>query len=95
MFAPHKGRTFEFSGFARFLRGVRWNDWFGVFRAPTLERKRNMEPKNTKPLGGKNYGSIAHLPGSRMGPGDHSCPVGQERICNEKARDKLDLIVVQ
>ena len=54
-----------------------------------------MEPKNTKPLGGKNYGSIAHLPGSRMGPGDHSCPEGQERICNEKARDKHDLIVVQ
>lgn len=51
--------------------------------------------KNTKPLGGKNYGSIAHLPGSRMGPGDHSCHEGQERICNEKARDKHDLIIVQ
>ncbi len=52
--------------------------------------------KNTKkPIGGKNYGSIAHLPGSRMGPGDHSCHEGQERICNEKARDKHDLIIVQ
>lgn len=50
---------------------------------------------NAKPLGGKNYGSIAHLPGSRMGPGDHSCHEGQERICNEKARDKHDLIIVQ
>lgn len=54
-----------------------------------------METKNTKPLGGKNYGSIAHLPGSRMGPGDHSCHEGQERICNEKVRDKHDLIIVQ
>lgn len=50
---------------------------------------------NKKPLGGKNYGSIAHLPGSRMGPADHSCHEGQERICNEKARDKHDLIIVQ
>ena len=51
--------------------------------------------KKPKPLGGNNYGSIAHLPGSRMGPGDHSCHEGQERICNEKARDKHDLIIVQ
>lgn len=48
-----------------------------------------------KPLGGKNYGSIAHLPGSRMGPGDHKCHEGQERICNERTRDKHDLIIVQ
>lgn len=48
-----------------------------------------------KPLGGRNYGSIAHLPGSRMGPGDHKCPEGQERICNERARDKHDRIIVQ
>lgn len=54
-----------------------------------------MEKKNTKPLGGKNYGSIAHLPGSRLGPGDHSCHEGQERICNEKVRDKHDRIIVQ
>lgn len=54
-----------------------------------------METKNKKPLGGKNYGSIAHLPGSRMGPGDHSCHEGQERICNEKVRDKHDLIIIQ
>lgn len=50
---------------------------------------------NAKPLGGKNYGSIAHLPGSRLGPGDHKCHEGQERICCEKARDKHDLIIVQ
>ncbi len=50
---------------------------------------------NVKPLGGKNYGSIAHLPGSRMGPGDHSCHEGQERICNIQTRDKHDTIIVQ
>lgn len=48
-----------------------------------------------KPLGGKNYGSIAHLPGSRLGPGDHKCHEGQERICLEKTRDKHDRIIVQ
>lgn len=48
-----------------------------------------------KPLGIKNYGSIPHLPGSRLGPGDHKVHEGQERICNEKTRDKHDLIIVQ
>lgn len=50
---------------------------------------------SVKPTGGKNYGSIAHLPGSRMGPGDHKCHEGQERICLTEARDKHDRIVVQ
>lgn len=47
-----------------------------------------------KPTGGKNYGSIAHLPGSRMGPGDHHCHEGQERICLTQKRDKHDTIIV-
>lgn len=47
-----------------------------------------------KPLGRKNYGSIAHLPGSRMGPADHHCHDGQRRIATEKARDKNDEIIV-
>lgn len=50
--------------------------------------------KANKPLGGKNYGSIPHLPGSRMGPADHHCHPGQEAICTVKARDKHDLIIV-
>ena len=33
--------TSEFSGFARFLRGVRWNDGFGVLPAPTFNAKEN------------------------------------------------------
>lgn len=47
-----------------------------------------------KPLGGKAYGSIPHLPGSRLGVGDHHCHVGQEVICTTKARDKHDRIIV-
>lgn len=48
-----------------------------------------------KPLGGKAYGHIPHLPGSRLGPGDHHCHEGQARICLEKARDRHDVIIVQ
>jgi hypothetical protein len=52
-------------------------------------------PKMPKPLGGKAYGSIPHLPMSRMGPADHACHEGQARIATEKARDRHDLIIVQ
>ena len=48
-----------------------------------------------KPLGHKNYGHIAHLPNSRMGPGDHKCSPGQAKIACEKARDRHDRIIVQ
>ena len=48
-----------------------------------------------KPLGIKNYGHIPHLPGSRMGPSDHTCDPGQARIATEKPRDRHDNIIVQ
>lgn len=48
-----------------------------------------------KPLGRKAYGSIGHLPTSRLGPGDHSVHAGQARICTEKVRDKHDTVIVQ
>jgi hypothetical protein len=51
--------------------------------------------KAIKPLGYKAYGSIPHLPGSRLGEGDHHCHEGQARIATEKARDKHDIIIVQ
>lgn len=47
-----------------------------------------------KPMGRKNYGSIPHLPGSRVGPGDHRCHEGQARIANTQPRDKWDEIIV-
>lgn len=47
-----------------------------------------------KLLGGKGYGSIGHLSGSRLGPTDSTVHVGQERILTEKARDKHDRIIV-
>ena len=50
--------------------------------------------KNEKPLGIKNYGSIPHLPNSRIGPGDHHCTEGQARIATIKKRDKYDRIIV-
>lgn len=50
--------------------------------------------KPQKPLGRKAYGSIAHLPNSRMGPSDSHCHEGQARICMEKARDKYDRVIV-
>jgi hypothetical protein len=48
-----------------------------------------------KPLGQKAYGSIPHLPGSRLGPGDYKISEGQARIATEKARDRHDVIIVQ
>ena len=47
-----------------------------------------------KPLGGKSYGSIPHLLGSRRGPTDRGCNDGQHRICCERTRDKRDRIIV-
>lgn len=49
----------------------------------------------TKPLGMKAYGHIPHLPGSRVGPGDHSCTEGQARIATEKTRNKGDVVICQ
>lgn len=51
--------------------------------------------KAIKPLGYKAYGSIPHLPGSRLGEGDHHCHEGQAKIATLKARDKYDVIIVQ
>ncbi len=48
-----------------------------------------------KPLGRKNYGSIPHLPNSRLGIGDHKCSEGQARIATLKTRDKHDEVIVQ
>lgn len=50
---------------------------------------------STKPLGGKAYGSIGHLPTSKLGPGDHCVNEGMARICTVKARDKHDVIIAQ
>ena len=49
----------------------------------------------TKPLGIKAYGHIPHLPGSRIGEGDHHCHEGQAIICCKRTRDRHDRIIVQ
>lgn len=50
--------------------------------------------KPIKPLGRKAYGSIPHLPGSRLGPGDYHCHEGQARIACETLRDRKDRVIV-
>ncbi len=50
---------------------------------------------NEKPLGQKSYGSIGHVPGSLVGPGDHMVPPGQAAIVCERKRDRHDHIIVQ
>jgi len=59
--------------------------------AQDIVEGRRLKP--AKPLGAKAYGSIGHLPSSRMGPGDHSVHEGQAAICNVKPR-RGDRIVV-
>lgn len=51
--------------------------------------------RTEKPLGYKSYGSIGHLPNSRLGPSDSCVTDGQAKICTVKARDKQDTIIVQ
>lgn len=48
-----------------------------------------------KPLGRKSYGSIGHLPNSRLGPSDSCVTEGQATICTVRTRDKHDTIIVQ
>lgn len=47
-----------------------------------------------KPLGYRAYGHVPHLPGSRLGSGDHHVSEGQARICTVRTRDKWDTISV-
>lgn len=42
---------------------------------------------NKKPIGIKNYGSIGHLPKSRMGTGDHHIEEGQAKIATSDSKD--------
>ena len=53
-----------------------------------------MSERATKPLGRKAYGSIPHLPDSRIGPGEHHIHEGQARICTERPRDRHDRVIV-
>lgn len=48
-----------------------------------------------KPLGIKSYGHIAHLPGSRAGPGDHKCGEAEAIRATKKARDRHERVIVQ
>lgn len=47
------------------------------------------------PLGGKAYGHIGHLPGSRVGAGDHLVDDGTARRCTAERRHDDERVVVQ
>lgn len=48
-----------------------------------------------KPSGGKTYGSIGHVVGSRLGPGDHSIGESSSHILTREARkSRRDKIIV-
>jgi len=47
-----------------------------------------------KPLGKKNYGSMPHLLGSKLGKTDRYVHDGQNKILTEKTRDEHDFIIV-
>lgn len=49
----------------------------------------------SKPLNRKAYGSIGHLPDSRLGSGDHKVSIGMARICLLRTRDRHDRVIVQ
>src|SRR4051812_43029286 len=48
-----------------------------------------------RPLGHKAYGSIPHLPGSRLGPSDRRLPDALARVATEAPRDPHDHVIVQ
>ena len=48
-----------------------------------------------KILGHKSYGSIGHLPSSRLGPADKHITEGQAKIATERVRDRHDKVIVQ
>jgi hypothetical protein len=52
-------------------------------------------PREDLPLGRRAYGSIGHLPGSRVGPSDHHITEGQARLCTVRTRDRHDRVIVQ
>ncbi len=52
------------------------------------------QTKRTKPLGRKNYGSIPHLIGSKVGEHDKYINQGQHNILTKKTRDKHDFVIV-
>lgn len=48
-----------------------------------------------KPLGMKAYGSIGHLPNSRVTENDYHINESQARLLTDKTRDRYDLVIVQ
>jgi hypothetical protein len=55
----------------------------------------DMESTIKKPLNGPAYGTIGHLPNSRLAPSDRCVPAGQYAICCQQARDRHDRVIIE
>ena len=69
----------------------------GVSEKPKRGSKpmANKSVHGWKPLGIKAYGSIGHLPNSRVTENDYSLNESQGKLVTEKTRDHFDLVIVQ
>lgn len=54
-----------------------------------------LNPNNRRPKGARGYGSIGHLPGSKLGPSDSTIGVKAAALLIEKTRDRHDVVYVQ
>ena len=59
-----------------------------------VQQQESLQESPERSLGRKAYGSIPHIPGSRIGPGEHHVNEGQEDICLRKVRDRYDRVIV-
>lgn len=62
-------------------------------RNPSVAQGAKME--KLRPLNKKAYGSIGHIAESRLGPGDHSVPLGQSDMCIGRSKRKDKRIWIQ
>lgn len=66
---------------------------------PSLRKTKRSDDKpvaSVKPLGRKGYGSIGHLPNSRLRDGtDFHVNDAQAALVTDKTRDRYDLVIVQ
>ena len=59
-----------------------------------VETENGDAEQTRKYLGRNAYGTIPHLPGSRIGTGEHHVDEGQNQICTQKIRDPRDRVIV-
>jgi len=69
-------------------------DWYRMLHQQEDERQRSSPP--AKPLGGKAYGSIPHLPGSKFGDRrDRGVPAGEALLYLEQPHPGDQIVVME